>query len=245
MPPGMTDQLNASGEFRLFGRAKGKPLSARQQALIDDFLPGIDLPADGEIDPAQLAPDISTRNLEIGFGSGEHLIAQASLHPQSLYVGIEPFLNGVAKTLAGIEAGGLKNARIHRGDARDVLPRFTDQCFDRIFLLFPDPWHKKRHAKRRFIQQSTRDDFARILKPGGQLRVATDVKSYADHAMSELTGDDRFEWTANCAADWSRPPADHIRTRYETKNLGDCAPVFMDFIRRSDAPLPSVDNGAI
>tara|TARA_R110000868_G_scaffold46352_5_gene153172 strand:+ start:5250 stop:5939 length:690 start_codon:yes stop_codon:yes gene_type:complete len=229
----MTDQLNAAGEFRLFGRTMGKPLSARQQALIDNFLPTIDLPSQGEIDPAGLAADKAACALEIGFGSGEHLIAQAAAHPQSLYVGIEPFLNGVAKTLAAIEHGKVSNIRVHRGDARDVLPRFVDGCFDQIFLLFPDPWHKKRHAKRRFIQQSTRDDFARILKPGGRFRVATDVKSYADHAMIEFTGDDRFEWTANSAGDWRIPPADHVRTRYETKNLGDCAPVFMDFIRRS------------
>lgn len=228
----MTDQLNASGEFRLFGRAKGKPLSARQQSLIDNLLPRIDLPLDGVIDPARLATGKTGNILEIGFGSGEHLIAQATRHPQTLYIGIEPFINGVAKTLAAVEDGALSNIRLHRGDARDVLPRFADACFDRIFLLFPDPWHKKRHAKRRFIQQSTRDDFARTLKPGGQLRIATDVKSYADHVMIELGSDERFEWSANNADDWRVPPADHVRTRYETKNLGDCAPVFMDFIRR-------------
>ncbi|WP_417476611.1 tRNA (guanosine(46)-N7)-methyltransferase TrmB [Maricaulis sp.] len=241
----MTDQLNASGDFRLFGRAKGKPLSARQQALVDDVLPMIDLPPDGVIDPARLASGKAAHILEIGFGSGEHLVAQAAAHPQNLYIGIEPFLNGVAKTLAGVDDGALENVRLHRGDARDVLPRFADGVFDRIFLLFPDPWHKKRHAKRRFIQQSSRDDFARILKPGGQLRIATDVKSYADHVMVEFAGDARFEWTANQAGDWRLPPADHVRTRYETKNLGDCAPVFMDFICRSTAPLPSGPKTAI
>ena len=228
----MTDQLNASGDFRLFGRAKGKPLSARQQALIDHFLPTIDLPPDGEIDPARLAPGMAGHVLEIGFGSGEHLIGQARGHPQLLYVGIEPFLNGVAKTLAAIEDGGVSNIRVHRGDARDVLPRLAGACLDQIFLLFPDPWHKKRHAKRRLVQRSIRDDFARTLKPGGTLRIATDVRSYADHVMIELSGDDRFEWLAQTAADWRQAPPDHVRTRYETKNLGDCAPVFMDFVRR-------------
>lgn len=227
----MTDQLNAAGDFRLFGRAKGKPLSVRQQALIDDFLPMIDLPPSGEIDPARLDPDRSGSILEIGFGSGEHMVAQAARDPQTLYIGIEPFLNGVAKTLAAIKDAEVPNVRVHRGDARDVLPRFADRCLDRVFLLFPDPWHKKRHAKRRLVQQSVRDQFARILKPGGQLRIATDVRSYADHVMIELSGDDRFEWTARSAADWNEPPADHVRTRYETKNLGDCAPVFMDFLR--------------
>lgn len=218
--------------YRLFGRAQGKPLSARQQALVDDVLPGIDLPDEGVIDAQALNPDCSSQVLEIGFGGGEHLAAQAAQNPQTGYIGIEPFLNGVAKALTYREEQGLTNIRLHRGDAREVLPRFADASLDRIFLLFPDPWHKKRHAKRRFVQRETRDHFARILKPGGQLRIATDVKSYADHCMIELTDDDRFDWRASKADDWRIPPADHIRTRYESKNLGDCAPVFMDWVRR-------------
>lgn len=218
--------------FRLFGRAQGKPLSARQQSLVDDVLPGIDLPMEGVIDAAVLNPQCRNQVLEIGFGGGEHLAAQAERNPDTGYIGIEPFLNGVAKALTYREEQGLENIRLHRGDAREVLPRFADASLDRIFLLFPDPWHKKRHAKRRFVQPDTRDHFARILKPGGQLRIATDVKSYADHCMIEMTGDARFDWLANAADDWRNPPADHIRTRYESKNLGDCAPVFMDFVRR-------------
>ncbi|MHA6287823.1 tRNA (guanosine(46)-N7)-methyltransferase TrmB [Maricaulis sp. CAU 1757] len=217
--------------FRLFGRSQGKPLSPRQQRLVDDKLPTIDLPQAGIIDPASLLPDATARILEIGFGGGEHLAAQAARHPEYGYIGIEPFLNGVAKALTYVDEQGLENVRLHRGDARDVLPRFAEASLDRIFLLFPDPWHKKRHAKRRFVQPETRDQFARLLKPGGQLRIATDVKSYADHCMAELTGDERFEWTARTHTDWSQPPADHITTRYETKNLGDCAPVWMDFVR--------------
>lgn len=219
-------------DFRLFGRAQGKPLSARQQGLVDDLLPRIGLPDDGPIDPAALLPDSTARVLEIGFGGGEHLAAQAERRPQTGYIGIEPFLNGVAKALTYVEEKGLENVRLARADARELLPRFTDTSLDRIFLLFPDPWHKKRHAKRRFVQKTTRDEFARLLKPGGRLRIATDVKSYADHCMIELTGDDRFDWQAGKADDWRVPPADHIRTRYEEKNLGDCAPVFMDFVRR-------------
>lgn len=218
--------------FRLFGRAQGKPLSARQQRLVDDVLPGIDLPGEGVIDASTLNLHCRNQVLEIGFGGGEHLAAQAARNPDTGYIGIEPFLNGVAKALTYREEQGLTNIRLHRGDAREVLPRFADASLDRIFLLFPDPWHKKRHAKRRFVQPETRDHFARILKSGGQLRIATDVKSYADHCMIEMTGDDRFEWVACTADDWRNPPADHIRTRYESKNLGDCAPVFMDFVHR-------------
>lgn len=158
-------------------------------------------------------------------------MAQAEANPQTGFIGIEPFLNGVAKALTAIDAAGLGNVRLARADAREILPRFETASLDQIFLLFPDPWHKKRHAKRRFVQQSTRDEFARLLKPGRRLRIATDVKSYADHCMVELSGDDRFIWQARTADDWTLPPADHITTRYETKNLGDCAPVFMDFLR--------------
>jgi len=227
----MTDTRPENPGFRLFGRAQGKPLSARQQGLVDNLLPRIDLPEDGEIDPAALLPGATTRVLEIGFGGGEHLAAQAERSPETGFIGIEPFLNGVAKALTYVEEKTLENVRVHRGDAREVLPRFKAQSLDRIYLLFPDPWHKKRHAKRRFVQPATRDEFARMLKPGGLLRIATDVKSYADHCMVELTGDDRFDWQANAADDWRLPPSDHITTRYETKNLGDCAPVFMDFVR--------------
>lgn len=227
----MTETRPDRPEFRLYGRAQGKPLSARQQGLVDTLLARIDLPQSGTIDAAALLPQCRTHVLEIGFGGGEHLVAQADRNRDTGYIGIEPFLNGVAKALTYIDEAGLDTVRLHRGDAREVLPRFADASLDRIFLLFPDPWHKKRHAKRRFVQQSTRDDFARILKPGGQLRIATDVKSYADHCMIELQSDARFDWLASKADDWRVPPADHITTRYETKGLGDCAPVFMDWVR--------------
>lgn len=227
----MTNEPTSTPAFRLFGRAQGKPLSARQQGLVDNLLPRIGLPDDGVIDPVALMPERDLQTLEIGFGGGEHLVAQAVANPQTGFIGIEPFLNGVAKTLTAIDAAGLENVRLARADAREVLPRFAADRLDQIFLLFPDPWHKKRHAKRRFVQQSTRDEFARLLKPGGRLRIATDVKSYADHCMVEFVGDNRFAWQAQAADDWTRPPADHITTRYETKNLGDCAPVFMDFVR--------------
>lgn len=219
-------------DFRLYGRAQGKPLSARQQRLVEGLLPRIALPDAGPIDPAALMPACARQVLEIGFGGGEHLAAQAERARETGFTGIEPFLNGVAKALTHVEEKGLENVRLARADARELLPRFTDACFDRIFLLFPDPWHKKRHAKRRFVQPATRDEFARILKPGGRLRIATDVKSYADHCMIEFQRDDRFDWQAASADDWRLPPADHITTRYEMKGLGDCAPVFMDFVRR-------------
>jgi tRNA (guanine-N7-)-methyltransferase len=221
----------SSHEFRLYGRVVGKALSARQTALVNELLPRIDLPATGLIDPTILNPQKKAQALEIGFGGGEHLAGQAQANPEIGYIGIEPFLNGVAKALTHVEERQLGNVCIHRGDARMCLSRMVDAGFDQIFLLFPDPWPKTRHTKRRFVQQTTRDQFARLLKRGGRLRIATDVKVYADHVMMQMVDDERFEWTANSVADWSVAPTDHISTRYESKNLGDCKPVWMDFVR--------------
>lgn len=237
----MTD--DAPKYRRLYGRAQGHKLRPRQQELVDTMLPRLDWPdagpgagADGgpgesRVDPGALLPGFDRHVLEIGFGGAEHLIGQARRDPEAGFVGIEPFLNGVAKALAGIDEHDLKNVRVKRGDARDELERMPDSVFDRVFLLFPDPWPKARHYKRRFVQPDTAAHMARVLKPGGTLRVATDVKVYADWALPLLLATPGLQWTANKADDWRVPPADHIKTRYESKNLGDCAPVFMDFVK--------------
>lgn len=217
--------------LRTFGRTKSRTLSARQQSLVDDLLPKIAIPDSGAADPAALLPGRDAYVLEIGFGGGEHLTGQAQRQPDTGYLGVEPFINGVAKALTQISEAGLTNVRLMEGDAREVMERMPDQCLDRIFLLFPDPWPKARHAKRRFVQDETAAEFVRLLKPGGRLRVATDVKAYADHALWVLRRHTGLEWQARRADDWRQPPADHLTTRYESKNLGDCAPVFFDFVR--------------
>ncbi len=216
---------------RLYGRAQGHKLSARQQALVDQMLPGLDWPDEGSVDPAALLPGFTAHVLEIGFGASEHLIGQAARAPETGFLGIEPFLNGVAKALTGIQAQGLKNVRVKRGDARDELERMPDAVFDQVYLLFPDPWPKSRHAKRRFVQPDTAGHLARVLKPGGRLRVATDVRVYADWALPLLLDRPELDWTAERADDWRTNPADHIVTRYQSKHLGDIDPVFMDFRR--------------
>jgi len=221
----MTERL------RTFGRTKSRSLSDRQQSLVDTLLPKIEIPPQGDIIPSVLLQKKSAYVLEIGFGGGEHLTGQAARHPETGFLGVEPFINGVAKALTQVEEGGLTNVRLLEGDARDVMERLPDACLDRVFLLFPDPWPKLRHAKRRFLQTDTAAEFVRLLKPGGVLRVATDVKAYADHALWILRKTPGLEWQASSASDWRTPPADHLTTRYETKNLGDCAPVFFDFIR--------------
>lgn len=217
-----------SGALRTFGRTKGRPLSPRQQGLVDALLPRIAVPESG---PVGLPERFTHHILEIGFGAGEHLVAQAKRYPDTGFIGIEPYVNGVAKALTGIEEEGLDNVRLHLGDARDIMTRIPDASLDRIYLLFPDPWPKLRHAKRRFVQDETAAEFVRLLKPGGRLRVATDVMAYADHALEVLRRRSELRWLATSADDWRKPPAGHITTRYELKRLGDCAPVWFEFER--------------
>jgi tRNA (guanine-N7-)-methyltransferase len=225
--------------MRTFGRIGGRALSARQQNLVDTLLPALAMPnADaGTLGPASLFGSAPKEIwLEIGFGGGEHLTGQAAKHPNVGLIGCEPFIEGMAKALGQIEDAGLKNVRLHMDDARPIIARMQANSIDRIFILFPDPWPKKRQQKRRLIQPDFLDDIARILKPEGHLRFATDVKSYADEALCHFIAHQAFEWLATKADDWRTPPADHLTTRYETKRLGDCAPVWFEF-RRADLPL--------
>lgn len=173
--------------------------------------------------------------LEIGFGGGEHLVAQAIAHPATRFIGVEPFLNGVASCLRHIEEANAQNIRLHNGDARDVIARLPDASLDRVYILFPDPWPKARHHKRRLIQPEFLDELARVMKPGSELRFATDWANYAAWALEHLTRDRRFNWLAEHAEDWRAPWPGHVTTRYEAKKLGDCAPIWLRFGR---APKP-------
>jgi tRNA (guanine-N7-)-methyltransferase len=216
--------------LRTFGRIKSRPIKPRQAALLETLLPTI-RPPEGRFDPRDLMPDAAQVWLEIGFGGGEHMAAQAGRHPDTLVIGCEPFINGVASGVRHIDEAGLTNVRVHDGDARELMERLPDGCLDRIFVLFPDPWPKTRHHKRRIIQPETVTEFARLLKPGTPLRFASDVAHYVDWALEHIQASPAFRWTAEAAADWRNPPADHVTTRYEEKRLGDCAPVFLDFVR--------------
>jgi tRNA (guanine-N7-)-methyltransferase len=216
--------------LRTFGRIKSRPIKPRQAALLETLLPTIRPPA-GPFDPRGLLPQATEVWLEIGFGGGEHMAAQAARHPHALILGCEPFINGVASGVRHIDEAGLTNVRVHDGDARELMERLPDGCLDRIFVLFPDPWPKTRHHKRRIIQPETVAEFARLLKTGAPLRFASDVAHYVDWALEHISASPRFVWTAQAADDWRKPPADHVTTRYEEKRLGDCAPVFLDFLR--------------
>ncbi|QGZ97090.1 tRNA (guanine-N(7)-)-methyltransferase [Terricaulis silvestris] len=170
--------------------------------------------------------------LEIGFGGGEHLVAQATAHPETRFIGVEPFINGVASCLRHIEDSGVQNVRLHQGDARDVIARLPDASVELCYILFPDPWPKVRHHKRRLIQPAFLDDLARVLKPGAEVRFATDWANYASWTLEHFVRDTRFAWTAERAEDWRNAWPGHVTTRYEAKKLGDCAPVWLRFARR-------------
>jgi len=217
--------------LRTFGRRGGRALSARQQAFIDELLPKLSVPfsAEGELDPTTLFDVPKEVWLEIGFGGGEHLVGQAAAHSDIGFIGCEPFIEGMAKALTGIDEAGLHNVRLHMDDARAMMAALSSSSIARTFILFPDPWPKKRQQKRRLIQQDFLDELARISQPGAQVRFATDVKSYAGEALQRFLDHGSFSWLAERADDWRMPPSDHLTTRYEEKKLGDCAPVWLDF----------------
>ncbi len=169
--------------------------------------------------------------LEIGFGGGEHLVAQAIAQPDQRFIGVEPFINGVASCLRHIEESGAQNIRLHQGDARDVIARLPDASLDLCYILFPDPWPKARHHKRRLIQPAFLGELARAMKPGAELRFATDWANYAAWTLEHVLRDARFIWLAESASDWRTAWPGHVQTRYEQKQLGDCAPVWLRFQR--------------
>lgn len=216
--------------LRSFGRTGGRPLSPRQKVLMAEKLDEFRLPEGNDtLDMASLFPGKEAIWLEIGFGGAEHMIAQAGRNPGTGILGCEPFLEGVAKALAGIEDTGADNIRLWPDDARLLIERLPDACLDRAFILFPDPWPKRRQQKRRLIQPEFLTLLHPKMKPGSRLRFATDVMSYADQALATFIEDGRFRWLAERADDWRCPPEDHVTTRYESKQLGDCRPVWLDF----------------
>jgi len=199
---------------------------------MDTLLPHLAVPEAGELDLASLFPSEEGKLvLEIGFGGGEHLVAQAAAHADARFIGVEPFVNGVASCLRHIEESGVTNVRLHMGDARDVVARLPDASLELCYILFPDPWPKARHHKRRLIQPDFLDELARVLKPGGEVRFATDWANYAEWTLWYFMRDARFAWLAERAEDWRAPWPGHVTTRYEAKRLGDCAPVWLRFVR--------------
>jgi tRNA (guanine-N7-)-methyltransferase len=201
----------------VYGRRRGHRLRPARRRLLAERLPEVELavPEQGLIDPALLAD--GPRWLEIGFGGGEHLAAQAAAHPEILLIGCEPYIDGVARLLAQAEVQGLSNLRVVVDDARLLLSALPDGCLQRIFVLFPDPWPKTRHHKRRIVNPSTVAQFARLLQSGGELRLATDDMDYARTMLLALLPVRELAWLAERPSDWRTQPPDWAPTRYEEK----------------------------
>lgn len=238
----------------LYGRRKGPKLSAHQAALLETLLPKLELKLERGRDPrAYFESHVEDVWLEIGFGGGEHLLWQAEHHPAVGLIGAEPYVNGVAKLLAKISADDTNphsvflpracageeksgnhesRVRIYQGDARDIIAALPNASLGRVFLLFPDPWPKKRHHKRRFVQMETLDALARVMKRGAEFRFASDDADTIAWTLERVTAHPAFRWPAASAADWQTRPADWPATRYEEKALHG-PPVFLRFRHRA------------
>lgn len=219
-----------SGYLRSYGRRRGKKLRPGRERLMADYLPQIAIKSGVPV-RAQFPADIRELWMEIGFGGGEHLAAQAQAHPDVGIIGCEPFLNGVAKLLSQIENNPAQNVRVHADDARDMFPDVEDGSLDRVFILFPDPWPKTKHHKRRLIQTPLLDDLARMLKDGGEFRFASDHMGYVRWVLSFVLKHPNFEWIAEGPADWREPPEGWTSTRYEQKALAGDVMVYLRFRR--------------
>ena len=241
----MTDHgENNTGEnrsdHRFYGRRKSRPLKPGQARLIESLLPALRVTPDDESllrAPARMfAPPAREVWLEIGFGGGEHLAWQAVRNADVGFIGCEPFVNGVAKLLTAIEDEGLANVRIWDGDARDLLPVIGDETIDRVFLLYPDPWPKTRHHKRRFVNAENLEQIHRILKSGGLFRFASDNPHYVAWTLERVRRHGGFDWLAESPSDWRIRPGDWPSTRYEQKALREGrTPIYLEFCKTPTA----------
>ncbi len=209
---------HAHGSF--FGRRKGHKLRSHQADLIENLLPHLSLDITSPV-PADLAELFDDRvediRLEIGFGGGEHLVAEARAFPEIGFIGCEPYVNGMAKILTQIEASNIGNIRLFAGDAAELLAWVPQQSMRRIDLIHPDPWPKRRHWKRRFVQDATIAAMARTLKRDGEFRFVSDIDDYCAWTLSHLLRSTDFLWTAERAIDWREPWPDYTMTRYGAK----------------------------
>jgi len=221
---------NSSGARRrgmIYGRRSGHKLRQSQAALVENLLPQLHLTPEQLHETARedLFPKpVTDIWLEIGFGGGEHLAWQADHNRNVGCIGIEPFTNGVAKLLTAIDEQDLDNVRIFDGDARLMLAALPDEFLSRAFVLFPDPWHKKRHNKRRIVNVDTLTQLHRAMKPGGELRIASDIPDYVRWILSHIRRVPGFVWTAEKPSDWRVRPDDWPMTRYEQKALREGRP---------------------
>lgn len=220
-----------------YGRRKGKPLKGAQAGAHARRLPGLKLdlaePAPADLGDLWPGPVRHVR-LEIGFGGGEHLLHRARLAPDVGFIGVEPFVNSMAKLLGAVDAEELTNIRVHDDDATQLLDWLPDAALDHIDLLYPDPWPKKKHWKRRFVSPVNLDRFARVLKPGGRFCFASDIDTYVNWTLAHIADHPDFRWTAMRAADWREPWSGWPGTRYEAKAIREGrTPCYLEFVRMS------------
>ena len=216
----------------LYGRSRGKRLRPGQERLIAEVLPRVEIAPEALAGDCPFPFETSEIWLEIGFGAGEHLIEQAKARPDVGFIGCEPFLNGMAAALAAVERERLGNVRLWRGDAILLLEAAPDAYFNRVFLLYPDPWPKRRHNKRRFVSDVMISTLARALRPSGDVRFATDIDDYAGWTLRRFLESPQFRWAAERADDWRTPWPDWRPTRYEAKARRERrGSVYLTFVR--------------
>ncbi len=219
IPPG----AGGTDERAFYGRRKGKRLRPGQEQRLDALLPElrVAIPENGApLDPPALFPvPVNEVWLEIGFGGGEHLAAQATAHPSAGIIGCEPFVNGVVKLLRAVDDGGLRNVRVWDEDATALLAALPDASLARVYLLYPDPWPKRRQRKRRFVSDASLAEIARVLRPGGHFRFASDIDDYVGWTLVRAARCPSLRWTARHADDWRKPFPGWPGTRYEAKAL--------------------------
>lgn len=203
----------------IFGRQKCKKLSSRQQNLVETLLPRLKIDPETPFEENLLGKNKSELWLEIGFGGGEHLSATAKANQHVQFIGCEPFLNGIAKLLVAIEGENLENIRIFDHDARKIINWLPAQSLSRVYLLYPDPWPKKRHRKRRFVTSETLESLARVLKPGADFIIASDIGDYIRTSLMAIEKSPDFVWSPQSVKDWRTPPEGWPSTRYEQKAL--------------------------
>ena len=228
---------------RLYGRRSARKLRPGRAKLLTEGLARVAVPdePEGPLTAARLfGADVRRLWLEIGFGGGEHLAWQARANPEVGMIGCEPFLNGVASLLRHIADDGLSNVRVHAGDARTVIDRLPEAAVERAFILFPDPWPKRRHRERRIVSAETLGALARVMADGAELRLASDDPTQIRWMLQMAPPHPAFAWQVDGPNDWRQRPADWPQTRYEAKALAaGRTPVFLRLRRRTRPPQGS------
>lgn len=224
---------NPKGPRAFFGRRAGKKLHQGQQALIEELLPALAIDISAPVDPRALFPEARRIHMEIGYGGGEHLARIAGENPDDGFIGCEVFTGGIGKLLQAIDTEGLTNIRLFPDDVIKLLAMLPQGSLDHLYVLYPDPWPKPRHHKRRLIQFPILEEFARVLQPGGTFRFATDIEDYANWTLAHVLRMPAFDWPTGAPESWHTPYPGWQPTRYEQKarRQGRALSFYFEFLR--------------